>query len=108
MDQNAIFLTMFGMLAVTFIPRVLPVWLFSSKSLPPLVVAWLRYVPVAVLAAMLLPSLVISEQHLDLTPGNLFLWAAIPTFLVAWKTRSLFAPVVTGMVVVAVARLLGL
>ena len=98
---------MFGMLAVTYLPRVLPVWLFASKSLPPLVSAWLRFVPVAVLAAMLLPSLVVSENHLDLTPHNLFLWAAIPTFLVAWKTHSLFGSVITGMLVVAAARLGG-
>ncbi len=106
MDQNAILLTMFGMLAVTYIPRVLPVWLFSSKSLPPLVIAWLRFVPVAVLAAMLLPSLVITENLLDFTWSNLFLWAAIPTFIVAWKTRSLFGSVITGMAVVAVVRLI--
>lgn len=96
------------MLAVTYIPRLLPLWLFTSKPLPPLVIAWLRYVPVAVLAALLLPALVITEnsagQALDASFGNLFLWAAIPTFIVAWKTRSLFGPVVVGMVIVAAVR----
>lgn len=106
MDQNAILLTMFGMLAVTYMPRLLPVWFLSSKSLPPLVIAWLRFVPVAVLAAMLLPSLVIADNHLDFSPGNLFFWAAIPTFVVAWKTRSLFGSVITGMAVVAIVRLI--
>jgi len=37
----------------------------------------------------------------------LFLWAAIPTFLVAWKTRSLFGSVIVGMLVVAAARYFG-
>ena len=95
---------MLGMLVVTYIPRVLPVWLFTSKPLPPLVIAWLRYVPVAVLAALLLPALVVTENRLDLSVGNLFLWAAVPTFIVAWKTRSLFGPVIVGMVIVAVVR----
>jgi branched-subunit amino acid transport protein len=107
MDQTAIFLTILGMGAVTYLPRLLPVLLLSSKKLPPLVVAWLRFIPVAVLAAMLFPSLVVKDAHLDFSRSNLFLWAAIPTFLVAWKTRSLFGSVIVGMLVVAVARYLG-
>jgi len=107
MEQTTIFITILGMSVVTFLPRLLPVLLLSSKRLPPLVVAWLRFVPVAVLAAMLLPSLIVSEAGLDFSSSNLFLWAAIPTFLVAWKTHSLFGSVIVGMVVVALARYFG-
>jgi branched-subunit amino acid transport protein len=106
MDQKAVFLTILGMALVTYIPRLLPVWVLSSKSLPPLVVKWLRYVPVAVLAAMLFPSLLLQEGQVDVELDNLFLWAAVPTFLIAWKKRSLFGAVIVGMVVVALARLL--
>ncbi|MCK4450099.1 MAG: AzlD domain-containing protein [Anaerolineae bacterium] len=104
MDQKTILLTILGMALVTYIPRLLPVWLLSSKSLSPLAVAWLRYVPVAVLAAMLLPSIVVQDNQINLGLGNLFFWAAFPTLLVAWKKRNLFGSVVVGMVVVAVAR----
>lgn len=107
MDQRAVFITILGMALVTYLPRLLPVWLLSSRTLPPLVIAWLRYVPVAVMAAMLLPSLVVREQQLDLGVGNLFFWAAIPTILVAWKTRSFFGTVIVGMGLVALARWLG-
>jgi branched-subunit amino acid transport protein len=104
MDQRLVFLTIVGMLVVTYLPRLLPVWLFASRSLPPLVVAWLRYVPVAVLSAMLLPSLVVTDGKVALGSGNLYLWAALPTFIVARKTKSLFGAVLTGMAVVAGAR----
>jgi branched-subunit amino acid transport protein len=104
MDQTIIFLTIFGMLLVTYLPRVFPIWVLSSKSLPPLVVVWLRYVPVAVLAAMLLPSLVVHDSQINLGIDNLFFWAAFPTLFVAWKTRSFFGAVIVGMGVVAVAR----
>jgi branched-subunit amino acid transport protein len=107
MEQTTIFITILGMSVVTFLPRLFPVLLLSSKRLPPLVVAWLRFVPVAVLAAMLLPSLVVNDAELDFSSNNLFLWAAIPTFLVAWKTRSLFGSVIVGMIVVALARYFG-
>ena len=106
MNSQAVFLTMVGMLAVTYLPRVLPLWFFASRRLPPIVVSWLRYVPVAVLAAMLLPSLVVTEGQLNLELQNLYLWAAVPTFVIAWKTRSLFGSVIVGMVVVAGIRYL--
>ena len=106
MDQKALFLTILGMALVTYIPRLLPIWVLSSRPLPPSVVAWLRYVPAAVLAAMLFPSIIVQNQRVDLGLGNLFLWAALPTFLVAQKTRSLFGSVVVGMIVVAAARVL--
>jgi branched-subunit amino acid transport protein len=93
------------MLAVTYVPRVLPVLVLSSRRLPPAVVAWLRQVPVAVLAAMLFPALFVREGRIDLGLDNLFLWAALPAFLVAWKRRSFFATVIVGIVVVAMARL---
>ncbi len=109
-DQRGILLTMVGMLIVTYLPRVLPLWFLSSRSLPPLIIVWLRYVPVAVLAAMLFPTLVLPEGQIDLSASNLFLWAAIPTFLVAWKVKgrngnaSLFSAVLVGMALVAGAR----
>ena len=107
MDQKTILITILGMGVVTYLPRLLPVLLLSSKKLPPLVETWLRYVPVAVLSAMLLPSLIVNDDALDFSSSNLFLWAAIPTFLVAWKTRNLFGSVIIGMAVVALARYLG-
>ena len=107
MDQKAIFITILGMGVVTYLPRLLPTMLLSSRKLPPLVVAWLRYVPVAVLSAMLLPSLVVKDGGLDFSGHNIFLWATIPTFLAAWKTRSLFGSVVVGMLIVALARYFG-
>jgi branched chain amino acid efflux pump len=99
-------LTIAGMMLVTFFPRVIPVWFLASRSLPPRVAAWLRYVSPAVLSAMLLPSIVAPEGFVDLNWDNLYLMAAIPTLLVAWKTRSMVIPVLVGMVLVALARLL--
>jgi branched-subunit amino acid transport protein len=117
MDQNTITLTIIGMAVVTYLPRLLPVLFLtrngagradaerSENTLSPLVEAWLRYVPVAVLAAMLLPSLLVAEGRANLAWGNLYLWAALPTLGMAWRTRSLFAAVLTGMAVVALGRL---
>ena len=106
MDQKTIFLTILGMAAVTYGPRVLPVWFLSRRELPAAVRSWLQYVPVAVLAALFLPSVAAPESTLNIGFENLFLWASIPTILVAWKTRSLFGSVLVGMLLVALGRLL--
>ena len=110
-DQNIIALTIVGMAAVTYLPRLLPLLLLTrgqaaSSGLSPWVEAWLRYVPAAVLAAMLLPGLFVAGGRLSLRLDNLYLWAAIPTLLIAWKTRSLVGAVLAGMVIVALGRLL--
>jgi branched-subunit amino acid transport protein len=106
MDQKAVLLTIVGMSVVTYLPRLLPAWFLSSRPLPALVAAWLRYVPVAVLAAMLLPAITVHAGHVDFGSNNLFFWVAVPTFVLAWKKRSLFGPVLLGMALIAAARAL--
>lgn len=104
MDHTLIFLTILGMQAVTYLPRVLPMWLLSSLTLPRIVETWLHYVPVAILAAMLFPAILVRDQQVTANFGNIFFWAAVPTALVAWKTRSFFGAVVVGMGIVAIVR----
>lgn len=108
MDQQTIFLTILGMAVVTYIPRLVPVMFLSSRSLPPLINSWLRYVPISVLAAMVMPGLVLQEKRISMGLDNLFLWAAIPTLVIAWRTKNLFGSVIIGMAVVAAARILGM
>jgi len=107
MDQNLITLIIVGMMLVTYIPRLFPILFLSGKTLPPLFVSWLRLVPPAVLSAMLFPSLLIRDKSMEFGLSNLYLWAAVIAFPVAWKTKSLFATVVTGVGCVALGRYLG-
>jgi branched-subunit amino acid transport protein len=104
MAETTILITLVGMAAVTYLPRLIPAWVLRDKQLSPFLIAWLRYVPVAVLAALLLPSLLIEGDQINFSASNLYLWAAIPAGLVAWKKKSLFGTVVVGMLVIAIAR----
>lgn len=106
MKDSTVLLSLLGMALVTYLPRVLPAWWLRGRQLPGFVATWLKYVPVAVLSALLLPSLLVEGGKLHLAWDNLYLWAALPALLVAWKTRNMFATVVTGMLVVALARLM--
>ena len=104
MGQEIIFFTILGMLAVTYIPRMVPLVALASRTLPEPVVRWLSYVPVAVLSAMLFPALLLKDKQFDFTLENYFLWAAIPAFILAWRTRSFFGTVALGMGLVAAGR----
>ncbi|HNR02075.1 MAG TPA: AzlD domain-containing protein [Anaerolineaceae bacterium] len=107
MAETTLLITIIGMALVTYLPRLLPAWLLRGRALPPFIAAWLRYVPAAVLAALLLPSLLVEGGELNLAWNNLYLWAALPAAFVALKWKSLFGTVLTGMGLVALARLLG-
>ncbi len=107
MDQTLIFWTLVGMAAVTYLPRLLPTLFLSGRTLQPFIASWLRLVPPAVLAAMLVPSLLVRDESVDLDFDNLFFWAALVAFPVAWKWNSLVATVLVGMGLVAMGRYLG-
>jgi branched-subunit amino acid transport protein len=105
MEKDLRMIVILGMAVVTYIPRLVPVLLLSSTKLPKFMETWLRLVPVAVLTSLVAPSLFIQGEALAVGPENLFLWAAIPTGLVAWRTKNLFLSVLMGMAIVAVVRL---
>lgn len=107
MDQKVVFWTIVGMAVVTYLPRLLPTLFLSGKQLQPLFGAWLRLIPPAVLAAMLVPSLIIRDKQLTFSFDNLFFWVAIIAFAVAWKSKSLSATVIVGMGLVAAGRYFG-
>lgn len=107
MDQTLIFWTIVGMAVVTYLPRLLPTIFLSGRRLRPIIASWLSLVPPAVLAAMLVPSLLVRDKTVDLGFENLFFWAAVVAFPVAWKWNSLFATVIVGMGLVALGRSLG-
>ncbi|WP_307589010.1 AzlD domain-containing protein [Paenibacillus wynnii] len=99
-----IFLIIIGAALVTFIPRVLPLMLLSRINLPEWGMRWLNYVPIAVMAALVAQALFIQDDQFSLSSNNLELIAALPTFWVAVKTRSLLGTVVVGMISLMVLR----
>jgi branched-subunit amino acid transport protein len=69
----------------------------TRDRLAPLLERALRYVPPAVLVALVVPDLVAHAGAVDLTLGNARLWAGTLAILVAWRTRNIPLTLVTGM-----------
>lgn len=104
MDERLVIFTLIGMALVTYLPRLIPLIMLVGKKIPEPVLLWLQHVPPAVLAAMLLPTLIIREESISLGTDNLFLYAAIPTMIAAVISKSLFIPVIFGMLLVILGR----
>ena len=98
-----------GMMFVTLMPRVIPISLLSGRRIPNIIERWLSLIAPAILSALLMPELLLdrSGQEVSLSFYNLYLFAALPTFFIAWKTKSLFGAVVIGIATVALVRLFG-
>lgn len=90
-----------GMALATAIPRFLPVAILSRFEFPEKLKEWLSYIAPAVLAALLAVSILAPEGSFVIAPGNLYIWAFIPTLVVAIYTRSPFYTLVTGIGVMA-------
>lgn len=86
-----------GMAAVTYIPRMLPLVLLARIGMPEGFIRWLRFVPVAILAALLAPELVLHNGQVALNAANTNLLAAVPCFAAAILTRNMLLTVGVGL-----------
>ena len=86
-----------GMGMVTYLPRSLPLIYLAHKKLPQGLIDWLSLIPVAILSALIAPSLVADATTRSFALGKPELLVAIPTLIFALKTRSLGGTVLVGM-----------
>ncbi len=99
--SNALIWLFLGMFAVTYLPRVLPLTILSRVKLPQFVIDVLSYVPVAILSALLVPALLLTDGRIDISLDNYLLIAAAITSVIAVFTKKLFVIVVAGIVITA-------
>lgn len=98
--MEELIILIFGMAVVTYLPRFLPMYLLTRLEVPKLFILWLRYIPVAVLAALIVPGITTVERQVHLAWGNAYFLASIVAFLVAWRSKSMMLTVTVGMGVV--------
>ena len=101
-----VFLVIVISAVVTWIPRILPFVLVKYRGLPDPVLRFLKYLPIAIVFALILSSLVDGKVGQLPQVRWLDLLAAIPTMLVAFRYKNLMGTVLFGIVLVALLRLL--
>ena len=93
-----------GMFIVTFGVRFVLLARAHKVTMPLYVEQALKYVPVAVLTAIITPMVMMPDKQLDLHFDNPWLLGAVAAFLVGiWRQQQLLT-IVVGVVVFFVAR----
>jgi branched-subunit amino acid transport protein len=93
---------------LTFLTRLSFIALLGRFETPPRLARALRFVPPAILSAVILPEVVMRQGALALSPGNPRLLAGLAAALVAWLSRSVLATIAVGMAVLWAAQALGM
>jgi branched-subunit amino acid transport protein len=92
-----IWLTIIAAGVLTFLTRFSFIAVFGRWQPPALLQRALRFVPPAVLTAIIVPELVMQKGQLAISLGNLRLLAGLVAALVAWRTRNILWTIAAGM-----------
>ncbi|MBC2110013.1 AzlD domain-containing protein [Listeria innocua] len=103
--SNYTLLVILGCGLVTFIPRVLPFIFVRKLQLPSVVIRYLSYVPLCILTALFVQSLLIANENSFPSINIENLLATLPTIITAILTKNLMWIVVVGIISMAVIRL---
>ena len=84
--------------ALNYLSRLSFIAFFASRDMPPLLARALRFVPVAMLTALVVPMVTTPAATGALAGMNPRIPAAIVAFVVGYFTRSTLKTLVAGMV----------
>ena len=90
---------------LTFGMRLSFIYLFGRLEVPDTLRRTLRFVPPAVLSAIIVPDLLMPSGHLDFGLGNHRWLAGLAAMLVAWRTRNTLLTILAGMIVLLILQL---
>ena len=82
---------------LTFATRLSFILLLGRVEIPELIRRSLRFVPPAVLSAIIVPEMVSHAGKIDISFNNYRLLAGILAILVAWRTRNTLLTIILGM-----------
>lgn len=105
-----IWLTILGMAVATYLTRAIPL-LTLRGAINPEVERWMRYVPPAVFAALIIPNLFAPDGILFAPDGSLvagaYLWAGLIGIAAAWFSRNMVITLAVGLAAFMLLRWLG-
>ena len=107
MSTLTLWLTIAGAGTVTFALRLSFIALVGRVEIPPFFERALRFVPAAVLTAVVIPLLFYENGALEVSLGNERLPAGLAASLIAWRTRSIPLTLVGGMAALWIFQAIG-
>lgn len=95
----SVWVTMIAAGALTYATRLSLILLFGRVEVPGWLARALRFVPPAVLTAIVFPELFLQDGSLDVSLANGRLIAGLLAALVAWRTKNVLLTILAGMAV---------
>jgi len=99
MNNPELFWCIVAMGLVTYIPRVLPLILFSKMKIPENLELWLKYIPTSVLGALIFSEIFLNGKKISINYTNPNLVTSIIVFIIAYRTKSLAFTICGGMLI---------
>ena len=96
--MNKMWVVMLSVGVLTFLTRLSFIYLLDKWQPPEVITRSLRFVPVAVLTAIIIPEIVLQNGELLLSLDNIRLLAGAIAILVAWRTKSALWTIGVGMI----------
>ena len=93
-----LWLIILGMGFVTFGIRLVPIVLLGRIEIPLIMQRALRFVPPAVLTAIVVPELLYRDSQIDMSLTNVRLLAGLIAIVVAWRTKNALITIGVGMI----------
>jgi branched-subunit amino acid transport protein len=90
---------------ITFLIRFSLIYLFGKFKIPETMQKTLRYVPPAVLSAIIFPELFLHDGTLNLSFDNTRLLAGLIAIAVAWFSKNTLITIIAGMVALLLLQL---
>jgi branched chain amino acid efflux pump len=101
-----IWLIMIALAVGTFLIKISFIMLLSNREVHPLITRALRFVPAAVLSALVVPQILTRDNSLRISLANPQLVAGVVAGVIAWRTRNVLLTILAGMVVLWILQAL--
>ncbi len=92
-----LWLTLIIVGVLTYATRLSFILFFSRMDVPTLLQRAFRFVPIAVLSAIIFPALFLPQGTLAFSISNTRLLAGVLALVVAWRTKNVLLTLVIGM-----------
>lgn len=97
MTSPALWMVIIAMGVVTYALRLSMILLFDRVAMPDVIRRALRFVPPAVLAALVVPALLAPDPVRHMAIDHARLIAGVLAAVVAWRTKNVFLTIGVGM-----------
>lgn len=97
MPNSDYLLLVAGMGLVTYIPRWFPLFFLTRRPMAGWLSEWLDLIPAAIFSALIFQDICTSGPTRSIDLFQTKSLVAVPTFLFAWKSKSLGGTVILGM-----------